>query len=43
MNEVVDQRVNIVTQSYDEAIPSLDHNSEKPLRYAHWLLQILSL
>jgi hypothetical protein len=35
MNEVVDQRVNIVTLSYDEAIPSLDHNSMEPLRYEH--------
>jgi hypothetical protein len=35
MNEVVDQRVNIVALSYDEAIPSLDHNSMEPLRYAH--------
>jgi hypothetical protein len=43
MNEVVDQRVNIVTQSYDKAIPSLDQNYMEPLRYVHWLLQILSL
>jgi hypothetical protein len=35
MNEVVDQRVNIVTLSYDGTVPSLEHNSVEPLRYAH--------
>ena len=39
MNEVVDQRVNIVTLSYDRNIRHLEHNSVKPLRYAHCLSQ----
>ena len=30
MNEAVDQRVNMVTHSYEGAIPSLQHNSVEP-------------